>query len=85
MLGQPLGRMLIPTMSTPSQDGSGKSTVSRRQTFLLAAALAGTALTGAAAVAGLAHRAPAPPGVPAVGQTVAPLTTPAHPPAEPGD
>jgi hypothetical protein len=77
--------MLVPTMSTPSQDGSGRSTVSRRQLFLVAAALAGTALTGAAAVAGLAHRPSAPPGVPAVGQTVSPITTPTHPPAEPGD
>ena len=53
--------------------------------FALAAALAGTSLTGAFAVAGLARRVPAAPTLPQVGQTITPAAS--TPPArvEPGD
>lgn len=72
----------------PTGTGNGKvqaTTVSRRQVFLLAAVLAATALTGAAAIAGLKRTVPAAPTAPAVGQTItpAPPTAPAR--VGPGD
>jgi hypothetical protein len=70
-------------VSATGQPGLG--TVSCREVFLLAAVLAATALTGAAAVAGLKRSVPPAPAVPQIGQTITPAT-PAQPQrVEPGD
>lgn len=60
---------------------------SRRQVFALAAVLAATALTGAAAIAGLSRPVTAAPQVPHVGQTIVPATPATVTPhrIEPGD
>lgn len=64
-----------------------ESTPSRRQLFALAAVLAATALTGAAAIAGLTRSEPAAPSVPRVGQTIIPAAPATTAPrrVEPGD
>jgi hypothetical protein len=65
-------------------DRPGPKTASRREVFLFAAVLAATALTGAAAIAGLKRSVPAAPTVPQIGQTITP-TAPAQPErVEPG-
>jgi hypothetical protein len=58
--------------------------VSRREIFLFAAALAATALTGAAAIAGLHRAVPAAPSVPQIGQTITPQAPVPHERVEPG-
>lgn len=59
-------------------DGAKQPT--RRELFMLAAALAGTVLTGGAAIAGLTRKAPAPQPAPVVPQVNAQV-----PRVEPGD
>lgn len=60
-------------------------TPSRRKLFALAAALAATALTAGAAIAGLNRRAaPAPAPVQTVSQVVAPTAPAFREPVEPG-
>jgi hypothetical protein len=69
-----------------ARDGQPKAwTTSRRELFALAAVLAATALTGAAAIAGLTRNTPARPTPPHVGQVLTPA--PQAPPqrVEPGD
>lgn len=68
---------------TARVNGKAQEAVSRRQVFMLAAALAATALTGAGAIAGLKRTPPAVPAVPQVGQTITGPTTPLR--VEPGD
>ena len=63
-------------MPTASEQRSGE-TPSRQEVFLFAAVVAATALTGAAAIAGLKRSVPPAPSVPQVGQTVTPAA-PAH-------
>jgi hypothetical protein len=65
--------------------GRRTSTPSRRELFAVAAALAATVLTGAAAVAGLTRRVPAAPSVPTVGQTITPAAPSLPQRTEPGD
>jgi len=68
-------------------DRKSTTTPSRRQIFALAAVLAATSLTGAAAIAGLTRTVPAAPTTPRVGQTINPATPASTPPhrVEPGD
>jgi hypothetical protein len=73
------------TLAVAASDRPGPATVSRREVFLLAAVLAGTALTGAAAVAGLKRSAPAQPSTPQIGQTITPQAPAATQRVEPGD
>ena len=71
-------------MAVGPSDQRGLKTVSRRELFMFAAVLAATALTGAAAIAGLKRSVPAAPAVPQIGQTITP-TAPAPPQhVEPG-
>lgn len=71
-------------MAVSASDQPGPKTVNRREVFMLAAVLAATALTGAAAIAGLKRSVPAAPTVPQIGQTITP-TAPAPPQrVEPG-
>ena len=60
-------------------------TASRREVFALAAVLTATALTGAAAIAGLKRNVPAAPTAPRVGQTITPVTPAPPRRVEPGD
>lgn len=81
----------VPVSPVPSRAGSdesgraGEALPSRRELFALAAVLAATVLTAAAAVAGLTRSpAPAQPSPPTVDQIIGPA--PAAPPrVEPGD
>jgi hypothetical protein len=58
--------------------------VNRREVFIFAAVLAATALTGAAAIAGLQRSVPAAPATPQVGQTITPQAPPSRERVEPG-
>ena len=60
-------------------------TPSRRELFALAAVLAATVLTGAAAVAGLTRTVPASPAAPQIGQTITPAAPAPSRRVEPGD
>ena len=72
-------------VDVPAAPANGNvQAVTRRQVFVLAAALAATALTGAVAIAGLKRSPPAAPVTPQIGQTITPQpATPAR--VEPGD
>jgi len=67
------------------EDQRKTRTATRRELFALAAALAATALTGVAAIAGLTRNPPAGPTTPQIGQVLTPA--PQAPPrrVEPGD
>ena len=71
-------------MAVAARGQPGAETPNRREVFMFAAALAATALTGAAAIAGLHRSVPAQPSTPQIGQTITP--TAPTPPArvEPG-
>jgi hypothetical protein len=73
------------TVAAAANDRSGQLTVSRPQLLVFAAVLTATALTGAAAVAGLKRSVPAVPTAPRVGQTITPVTPAPPRRVEPGD
>lgn len=68
-----------------ASDQSGPKTAGRRELFAFAAVLAATALTGAAAIAGLTRPVPAAPTVPQIGQTITPAPAGTPQRVEPGD
>ena len=72
-------------MVAAASNGQGPSTVSRRERFALAAVLAATTLTGAAAIAGLTRSVPAAPTAPRVGQIITPAAPGPPRRVEPGD
>ena len=80
--GYPTERMMVAEAASARP---GNLAPSRRELFGVAAALAATVLTGAAAVAGLSRRVPAAPSVPAVGQTITPAASTVPQRVEPGD
>ena len=75
------------SVATAASTPQSTPTPSRRQLFALAAVLAATSLTGAAAIAGLTRSVPAAPAVPHVGQTITPAAPAISAPrrVEPGD
>ncbi|MGZ4360621.1 MAG: hypothetical protein ACXVYM_03245 [Gaiellaceae bacterium] len=81
--------MAVPPASSrtvPPAVGDGAPLPSRRQLFALAAVLAATTITGAVAIDGLRHPAPAGPIVVQIVQTTpAPAPAPVRAPREGGD
>ncbi len=71
-------------MAVALGDQPGPKTVTRREVFILAAVLAATALTGAAAIAGLKRSVPAAPSTPQIGQTITPQAPTQPERVEPG-
>jgi hypothetical protein len=78
---QPTGKDYV---AVAAGDQPGPKTVNRREVFMFAAVLAATALTGAAAIAGLKRSVPAVPSTPQIGQTITPKAPAPPQRVEPG-
>ena len=82
--GDARGAILQGNATVATNGSSGPKAVNRREMFLFAAVLAATALTGAAAIAGLHRAVPAAPSAPQIGQTITPQAPAPREPVEPG-